>query len=271
MLNIVPELRKIPDKEYFSLGKVDLFDHKALITSASFFTNAYETDLYQVLLMGTKISDDLQYIFNVGNAFHCYVLENEDFEKRYYVSDFKNSFNEYKIYINSEDFIFIKKCYENIKIKYPFILDESDMNEVAVRTDIDGVPYKGKIDKLIQVDSGIVIVDLKSVWHDFYSSKFKRSNDGQLWNLKKELKALNYDLRGYCYYRGIEEYLRYKEVNTHIKFKLLLCSKESFDVKMVTFSEDMMLSGKEKFDFIFPQVKSFYDFGYEKVDKDEYI
>ncbi len=270
---VVPQLSKIDDVDYFELGKKDLFNEKALITSASFFKSVFSSDLYQVLLMGdNKVSDDLQYIFDVGSAFHCYVLETSEFDKRYYVADFAN-IQEKRTLVKSLDFLFIKECYKNIEIKYPEILEQSEYNEVALKCNIDGVPYKAKVDKLVLNSNGIVeIIDLKSVWFDFYSKKFMRNSDGILYNLIREMKSLNYDLQGYCYYRGIKELLDYQNLKyTDIVFSLLIASKDTFDVKKVSFSSEMMSSGREKFNFVFPQVKSFYDHGMKVVDRSEYL
>ena len=270
---IIPQLSKIEDVDYFALGKKDLFNEKALITSASFYKSVFSTDLYHVLLKGdNKVDEKLQYIFDVGSAFHAYVLEPKEFDDRYYIADLSN-IQEKRTKIKTLDFEFIKESCENIKNKYPEILEESKYNEIALKCSFDGVPYKAKFDKLIFHNDGIVeVIDLKSVYFDFYSKRFMRNSDGILWKLIKEMKDLNYDLQGYCYYRGIKEYLDYHNIQyTDIIFSLLLASKETFVVKKVTFSKDIMISGKEKFNVVFPSVKSFYEHGLKTVDRSEYL
>lgn len=275
---IVPQLCKIDDVDYFALGKKDLFNEKALIVSASFLKSVIRSDLYHILAVGdTPVSDSLQYEFDVGHGLHCYQLEYKDFDNRFYVSTSKN-IQEKRTFIKSVDsknnsFEFIKSCYENVKIKYPEILQESQFNEVACKFSINGVPCKCKIDKIIFHDDGIVeIIDLKSVYFDFYSKRFMRNSDGVLWKLIKEMKDLNYDLQGYFYYRAIKEYLDYHNYKyTDIVFSLLLESKDTFDVKKVSFSAEMMASGREKFNFVFPQVKSFYEYGMKVVDRSEFL
>jgi len=269
---IVPEFKNLDDVDYFALGKIDPLNEKALIISASFMKKVFSTDLYHVLTTPQIIGDELQYIFDLGSAFHCYVLEPLDFDTRYYVSDFKN-IQEKRTFIKEKDFIFIQECYKNIKIKYPSILEESEHNEVAFRCSFNDVPYKAKIDKLIIHDSGVVeIVDLKSVFFDLYSSSYGRNSDGILWKLIKEMKKLHYDLQGYCYVKCVKEYFDYHKYEySDIIFSLLLASKDSYDVKKVTFSSEIMSSGKEKFNFVFPQIKSFYDFGISKVEDSEYL
>lgn len=269
----IPKLKKISDKDYFLIGKVNFFNHKELVVSASFLKQVFERDLYDVLIKGEKSIDaELQYMFDVGSAFHTFVLEANHFEERYYVADYKNEFeSNTRTYINSEDYEFVVQCYNNIKLKYAYILEESNMNEVALFTNFDGTPYRCKIDKLLDKDIEIKIIDLKSVWFDFYGKKFKRNKDGIRWGLVKYIQELNYDLQGYAYWKAIKTYLESKGIDKEVSFSLLLASKETYDVKLVKFSAEMMANGKEKYDLIFPEIKSFFDGGYEFVEQEEII
>lgn len=272
-MDFTTRLAKMLDKVYFMIGKINIFKHKDLVVSASFLKNVFVKDLYEVLLKGSpKIDAELQYVFDVGSAFHCFCLEANYFLERYYVADYKNEFEDTnKIYINSIDYEFITECYNNIKLKYPYILDESNMNEVVVLTKFDGIPYRAKIDKLIDTGREILVIDLKSVWFDFYGKKYKRNGEGLRWGLIKYIKELNYDLQGYAYWKAITLYLEAEKVDKPVFFSLLLASKETYAVKLIRFSPEMLASGKEKFDLIFPEIKSFYDGGYEFVVKDEII
>jgi hypothetical protein len=259
-------LGDLTDREYFSIGDVDLFNHKALVASASFFGQVFNRDLYDVLLGGGKITDDLQYVFDTGSAFHCYCLE-DDFDERFIVADFKTFDNE-KIFIKTEDFEFIKEARKNIAKKYPFIL-EKGLNENVFIGNFDGVPYRAKMDKIIDTPNEIKVIDLKSVWFDFYSAKYRKKSDGIRWSFLKHIQELNYDLQGYCYKRAIDEHLEYqgKDVN----FYLLMASKETGEVKMFKFSPETLEHGKKKFDLIFPEIKSFFDHGLSHVEKDEIL
>jgi len=195
-----PTIEKMEDKAYFSIGAIDLHRHKDLVVSASFLKNVYDEDLYQVLSMGSMpIDDELQYIFDLGNCFHCYCLEPKEFEKRFYIAEYKNEFgSETRMYINTLDFDIVIKLYNNIKKKYPYMLEESEFNEVVILTNFNGVPYRCKIDKLIEKDNEIEIVDLKSVWFDFYGKKYRRKSDNIRWGLLNYIKELNYDLGEYA-------------------------------------------------------------------------
>jgi len=264
-------LTKITDEEYFSIGKVDAFNHKSLVTSASFFKQVFDRDLYEVLIKGNgTISDELQYMFDVGSAFHTFCLEPKEFESRYYVADFAN-IQETRKLIKSLDYTFIVECWKNIKIKYPFILDESDQNELVITTNFYGVPYRCKIDKLHEVNGVIKIIDLKSVWFDFYGKKYKRNGDGVRWGLIKYIQELNYDLQSYCYYRAVSQYLEEKGINANIEFLILMASKDTYDVKILKFSPEMIRSGKEKFNVVFPEIKQFFDGGIKYVEQEEII
>lgn len=266
-----PSLKKISDEEYFKIGKVDLLQNKDLVLSASFMKQVFDKDLYEMLSKGNpKVDAKLQYIFDLGNAFHTFCLEAKEFENRYYVSDYKDS-EEKRTYINSEDMDFIIKVYDNIKLKYPHILEESNYNEIAIFTNFDGVPYRAKIDKLIETDTEIHIIDLKSIWFDFYGKKYRRNKDGIRWGLVKYIQELNYDLQMYCYYKSVKTYLEHNNINKTILTKLLFASKVSFDVKMVTLSSELLNNGREKFKTIFPEIKSFFDGGIKFVEKEEII
>ena len=268
-----PQLIKLSDKNYFSIGKTDYFNHKDLVLSASLLKEAFKRDAYDVLInKGVEIDSELQYAFDVGQAFHCFTLENEYFESRFYVAEYPNTFeSEHKTFIKDEDFAFIKGVYENIEIKYPYILEASEWNEVSLLTDIDSVPYKCKIDKLIEIDDEIIIIDLKSVFYDFYAKKYKRSPDGIRWGLVKEIQALDYDLQGVAYIKAIESYLQHHGISKRVTFKLLLASKETYDCKMVTFGSEMIENGLKKWDIVFPEMRAFYHYGKIQIDKDEII
>ncbi len=265
------QLLNLSDEEYFSIGKVDLHNHKALVTSASFIKQVFDRDLYDVLIKGSgTISDELQYMFDVGSAFHTFVLEPKEFNNRYYVADFAN-IQETRKLIKSVDYDFIVGCYNNIKIKYPYILDESDQNEMVIITNFNGVPYRCKIDKLIQVGTTIKIIDLKSVWFDFYEKKYRRNKDGIRWGLVKYIQELNYDIQGYCYIKAVKNYFSELGMSVNIEFLLLLASKSTYDVKMVKFSHEMIQSGKDKFKYVFPEIQQFFNGGLKYVEQEENI
>jgi len=267
----IPKLFKEDDNAYFSRGAIYFFNHKKLVTSASFFKAVFDTDLYHVLKVGIKKpDDDLQKIFDLGSAFHCFILEPNHFLDRYYVSDYKKIEDD-KIYINSKDFEFIQEVYKAIEIKFPWILEEFEHNELTLTCEFDGVPYKCKMDKVMIRDGKYIILDLKSVFFDLYSKRLSRDSDGFLWKLSKELKNLNYDLQSYCYYKAFKIYLESEGTTADVEFQFLLASKDTFDVKLVAVGAETLQSGKDKFDYVFSQVKSFYDFGYEKVEYKEYV
>lgn len=270
----IPSLKKISDEEYFKIGNIDYFNHKDLVLSASTLKNIYSLDAYDVLInKGNKtISKELKYVFDTGSAFHCYILEPNEFDKRFYIAEFKNNFeDEKRTFIKDIDFEFIVKAKKSIKNKYSYILENEEMNEIAILANIDGVPFKAKIDKLIITDAKVVIIDLKSIWFDFYSKKYSRANDGIRWGLIKEMKSLHYDLQGYIYSSLMSTYMKHNNINKEIEFKLLLLSKETSVSKMVTFGSEIMESGKNKFDFVFPELRAFYNSGAVQINDEEII
>jgi hypothetical protein len=272
----VPKILKISDDEYFSIGKVSYFDNEKLVLSASTLKEIYKRDAYEVLIKENKaeISKELQYIFDVGSAFHCYILENDEFEKRYYIGEMKNDFNDVKrTFIHTEDFAFIKGAYENIKIKYPYMVEPSEWNEVTILTNINGVPYRAKLDKVVEVsDSLIEIIDLKSVFYDFYATKYKRdAESGIRWGLVKALQENNYDLQGVLYVKAVKSWLEHNGISKDVRFKLLLASKKTFDVKMVTFGSEMMQNGENKLNQVLPEIQAFFHSGMEQIAQDEII
>ena len=269
-----PRLLKLSDEAYFNIGKVSIFHHEELVLSVSTLKQIWKKDAYEVLVKDNKqeVDAELQYVFDVGSAFHCFVLEHEDFEKRYYVSETKNAFDDTnRVHIKTEDFEFIQGAHEQIKLKHPSILEPSEWNEVTILTTLDGVPFRAKIDKLIDLQDEIVVIDLKSIWFDFYGKKYARGGDGQRWGLIKYFKELNYDLQAHCYTKAIQTYLDHHNINKRVTFKMLMASKDTCDVKMVQFSSEMMQSGEMKCDTVMPELRAFYQQGIKQIEKDEIV
>lgn len=268
-----PQLRKIEDDDYFSIGSVDFFNHKDLVLSASTLKSIFKSDAYEVLIKQNRqeISEELQYMFDVGSAFHAFCLENKEFYKRYYVAEIKNSFEEKKTFIKEEDFEFIQGAFNSIKLKYPYILEPSEWNEITILTKISGVPFRAKFDKIIDTQDEIIIIDLKSVFYDFYSKKFKRDVNGIRWGILKELQSLDYDIQAVAYIKAIQTYLDYNGINKNVVFKILLASKETKQVKMVTLGSETLEYGEKKFDLIYPELQAFYHHGSVQINQEEVI
>ena len=70
------KLINISDAEYFATGEVDILNHEDLVVSNSLLKQIFHRGLYDVLCGGgQEISDDLQEIFDLGSAFHTFLLE----------------------------------------------------------------------------------------------------------------------------------------------------------------------------------------------------
>jgi len=198
----MPKLVNISDEDYFSTGEVDILNHKDLIVSNSLLKQVFQRGLFDVLLGGgQEISDELQIIFDVGSSFHAFILEGKDvFDERYYVAEIDNAL-ETRVRISKEDYEFITKSYDSIKLKYPELLDGESV-ELALFGEIDGVKTKSKFDKLVIYDDGkgngvVKIIDLKSTFLNFY--KLKKNQYGESSELKRKLMMLDYDLQSHIY------------------------------------------------------------------------
>lgn len=262
------------DEKYFSSGDIfrDEFKkpielHNELIVSNSFLSQVFKRGLYNVLHdHEQKISDELKEIFKLGSAFHCYVLENKEFNKRYYVSDFmiedKEAFGLQRV--SKDEFNFIEVCFNKIKKMYPEIIT-NDMNEVVITGEIDGVPVKCKIDCLIIRGHEVHIIDLKGVWYKFFS-KYVAPNGDRI-GLRRSLSDNNYDLQSVFYRRLVTELLEQKNMFMQPNFSLLVCSKDdkSHEVQMFRVGSDMDATGQMKFDSVWNDVRDFYLEGKESV------
>lgn len=269
------KLRKgIDDATYFSLGDIfkDEFKspidlHGELVVSNSFLGQAFKRGLYNVLQdHEQKISDELMEIFNLGSAFHCYVLEHEDFYERYYVKDIIDE-NKERLglkRVSPSEFLFIEICYKKILRMYPQVIN-NDLNEVVITGVIDGVPVKCKIDCLIITDTEVQIIDLKGVWYKFFSKYI--SANGDRVGLRKSLCDNNYDLQSYFYSKMVSELLRQKGIYLQPSFSLLVCSKDdkSHDVQMFRVGSEMDATGEQKYSSVWQDVVDFYEDGKTNV------
>lgn len=266
--------QNIDDATYFKSGDIfkDEFKspielHGELIVSNSFLGQVFKRGLYNVLYdYEQEISDELKEIFKLGSAFHCYVLENKDFYKRYYVKDFIDEDAEAQGLerVSSDEFRFIEICFGKIKRMYPKIIT-NDMNEVVITGVIDGVPVKCKIDCLIIDGNEVQIIDLKGVWYKFFS-KYIASNGDRV-GLRRSLSDNNYDLQSNFYTRLVTELLQQKGMFIQPTFSLLVCSKDdkSHEVQMFRVGSEMDATGQQKFDSVWNDVKDFYFNGKESV------
>lgn len=269
------QIKKISDEAYFAAGDIlSGFDtvsrHRDLIVSNSFLKQIFKSNLFHYLTTKDEISDELQKIFDVGSAFHCYILEREHFDERYYFSEVEDISSD-KIRIGRSDEIFIDDSMHDIKAKYPEIADGKNV-ELALFGVIDGVPVKCKIDKLnITKENGIYkkveIIDLKSAYFDPF--KFKRSPDGMRYGLRKQLSEYGYDLQFYFYKRLVGSWL--ESINQHcdVTFSLVVASKETHQVQKFTLGSEMHESGHMKFEAVWNDVINFYFDG--KLNKEEML
>ena len=263
------KIGKITDEAYFAVGEIfkgmesPLDRNNDLVVSASFLKNNFDTNPYHHLITGGyKVDEDKQVFFTVGSAFHCYVLEHEEFFSRYHVSDFPDPTRE-TIRIGTNDFYFIEEAAKNIQIKYPDVCNGQNV-EYALFGVLDDVPVKCKIDKLNIKKSGKVyqhveILDLKGVYFDPF--KLAKSPNGDRWKLRKMLSDNNYDLQAYFYTRLVEEWLLSIGQHCEVSFSLLVASKETYQCQKFRVGQGMMETGKQKFDSVWKDVRDFVLYG----------
>lgn len=272
-------IKKISDEAYFKIG--DIFNglkeakerHTELVVSNSFVKQVFERNMYDIVTHGLPpVDDKLQLeVFNPGSAFHCYLLENEEFNDRYHVSNIKDPAQD-KVIINEVDMAFIKGVHKNAAIKYPDLLDGQYV-ELALFGEIDGVPVKCKIDKLKIVKKGniylsVEIIDLKGVWFDFW--KEKKDQFKSRWGLRKKLSSNGYDLQSYFYKRMVEAWLHSIGQHCPVDFSLAVASKETYDIQKFKIGAEMMESGEAKFRSVWGEISDFAKHGHAAlIDEEE--
>ncbi|NOR57194.1 MAG: hypothetical protein GQ474_01575 [Sulfurimonas sp.] len=259
------QVKDITDKAYFAYGDIfggidsPLDGHKELVVSNSFIKNIFKSNLFCFLQSGGTIVDEaLQEIFDVGSGFHCYCLENADFEDRFHVSDYTDA-SKTTTQIRKSDFEFIENAYKSLETKYPNIIDQEHA-ELAIFGEIDGVRVKCKIDKLNITKVGnrytkVEIIDLKSVYFDMFS--FKKSPDGTRWKLRQMLSDVGYDIQAYFYTRLVEEWLLSINQHCEVTFALVVASKDTHETQKFQVGAEMFESGKMKFDSVWGDIVSF--------------
>lgn len=270
----------ISDEAYFKIG--DIFGgmdepidrHKEVVVSASMLKAHHETNLYFWLMNGgLEVSDDLQEIFDVGSGFHCHVLESKHFVERYNVSDAIDASDE-RVRIGTNEYQFIEKSTKEVATKYPYLMNGENV-EIAITGEIDGVPVKCKIDKLhITADKAgrflsVEIIDLKGVWFNFWKQKKSALKDR--WELRKKLSDTGYDLQAFFYKKIVEAWLASIGQNCPVTFALVVASKETYKVQKFRVGDEMLLTGEEKFNSVWDDVRNFVTFGKESLVDEEVL
>lgn len=273
------QIKKISDEQYFSLGDVfDGFDcptnrNQELIISNSFMKQIFDTNLYHRLVAGeTEIDEDLQGIFDVGKAFHCFVLEHSEFDKRYIVSDTRDAASDLTR-VSKADFEFIEASYNNTKLKYPYVVDEQN-SELAIFGEINGVKVKCKVDKLHIEKSGkkyqsVEIIDLKGVY--FNPFKLKKDSTKNRWELRRKICDAGYDLQAYFYTKMVTEWLESINQHCEVTFSLLIASKKTYEVQKFQVGAEIMESGRLKFESVFADIQDFVLHGKCRLQENEIL
>lgn len=272
------EIKKISDESYFKVG--DIFNqieeprklHDKLVVSNSFIKQVFERNMYDIATHGLPpVPEKLQLeVFNPGSGFHCYILEHDEFEERYHVSNVKDPLQE-KTIIGEVDMAFNKGVYENVKEKYPDLLD-CQYVELALFGVIDGVPVKCKLDKLKITKQGkryleVEIIDLKGVWYDFW--KLKKDQYKSRWELRKKLSSNGYDLQAYFYKKLIEAWLHSIGQHCPVTFTLAVASKETFEIQKFRVGAEMLESGEAKFRSVWGEITDFVKHGHTTMIEEE--
>lgn len=256
--------KKIPDEKYFSIGRIDPKASNELVASASFLKEVFKFGLYPVLMGEETFGDEPSEYMKIGTALHCHILENSEFDKRYYISKVVDLEEEREL-LSESDYSTIKRISKKASSFFP-----EDTNgltaEIALIGNNEGVPVKCKFDKINvkRSDDGyyshVEITDVKKIWYDPYDLYRHQSGDRK--GLKRKLLDLHYDLQAYFYLTMCRKWLDdIKQFNCSISFSFLLCSLESEKVMKVTAGDDFLESGRQKFDVVWEDVSKFVSTG----------
>ena len=270
----------ISDDAYFAIG--DIFGgmdeprdrHKELVVSNSFLKKIYQTNMFHYIEDGyEEISEELQDVFDLGSGFHCYILEHKDFSERYRVSDGIDPSDE-RTRIGHTEFKFVEQSHMSIQKKYPDLMNGENA-EVTIMGEVDGVPVKCKIDKLNIVAKGkrfvrVEILDLKGIWFDPFKQKKTAGKDR--WELRKKLSNTDYDLQAFFYKKLVEGWLAsIGQTQCEVVFSLVVASKETFKVQKFRVGQEMMMSGEEKYNSVWSDVREFCLYGKDSLIDEEVL
>jgi hypothetical protein len=129
----------------------------------------------------------------IGSALHCRVLEGkEEFESRFLLKPDGVAFNtkegkEWKL-ANKGKTILAKSDYDNVLGMADSLFamdwfnpDQNDYrkyNELSVYWDVDGIPCKGRLDRLVDMGDHLLVLDLKTTDSVEYSTFLKKVTGG---------------------------------------------------------------------------------------------
>lgn len=273
------EIKKITDEAYFAYGNIfngfekPIDRHEELVVSNSFMKSVFKTNLHHQLIVGNEeVDEELQQVFDTGSAFHCYVLEHDEFYDRYHISNVQDA-TKNTIRIGKPEFEFIEASHRNIGEKYPQVLDGENV-ELAIIGEIDGVKVKCKIDKLNIKKSGnrylhVEILDLKGVYFNHF--KLKKSPGGERWELRKMLSNNDYDLQAYFYTKLVENWLESINQHCEVSFSLLVASKDTYECQKYRVGAEMMETGRLKYESVWNDIRDFVLFGKDRLVDEEVL
>jgi len=250
------ELKKISDEEYFGIGDISISTPKELVVSASFLKDVYNRGLYEVLLFDKEIDDSTRKNFDIGKKLHSYILEMSEFDKKYYMSDIVDPFEDRELLEISEA-AFLEAIRKECALKFPHLLDEVGA-EVTIIGEINGVKVKAKLDKIVidEDSKKIYIYDLKST--SIPMGSVSRDKKGEPWEIKRAIDMYHYDLQIY-FYKLLAQKWAYAifEKDFEAECFLVFASKADKKVRKIRLSSKTLQRGEEKYISAFDEVYAF--------------
>jgi len=258
------KIKKISDDKYHSVGGFNLQDPPSSLISASLLKDAYDRGLYESILQKREIDEDTRELFRLGTLIHLYILEPDEFDKKYYIGAYDPL--ETREQVESEIGDLLEGFKKEIELKYPNISD-GEGAELAIIGEYDGVFVKSKLDKMVMIDNGyIVITDVKST--RLPMAKVKRDKQGRLWEIAREIDEYHIDLQMAFYAKlAVEAYRQRTGTTYEVICELLFCSKADGKTRLIRLSPEKMEAGNEKLGRIWNDVKEFTQFGIGRVEK----
>ena len=107
----------------------------------------------------------------------------------------------------------------------------------------------------------------------FYFNPFKKNKRASKdrWELRKKLSDTGYDLQAYFYKKLVEAWLESIGQSCPVSFALVVASKETYKVQKFKVGDEMLATGKEKFNSVWSEVVDFVALGEDALIDEEVL